>query len=108
LPVACVKNIAQDAAVARKRPEAMNGMRGPKLLRDWRRRTKTSQQTLADQMGLKHSASIYQYEAGRLPFTYAHLVSLQKITGISAWDLAWPGQVLVMRDIGEPPAAEQQ
>lgn len=54
-------------------------------------------------MGLKHPSSVYQYEAELLPFTYSHLLELQRITGISIWRLAWPDQRKVMREIVRSP-----
>ena len=91
LPIVGIKNVAA----------IREGLKGPAALTAWRKRTGTSRQDLAHLLGLKHSASVYQYETGRLPLTYAHLVNLQKITGISVWTLAWPGQRLVMRQIAD-------
>lgn len=85
------------------------GLRGPAEVLAWRQSTRTSQRQLAEAIGLKHASSIYLYEAGRQPLTYPHLVSLQRVTGISIWTLAWPGQRLLMREIAAtPPEAPAQ
>lgn len=70
---------------------------GPAILREWRRHTGTSRARLAELLGLSDPASIYQYETGRLSLTYIHLITLQSITGIAIWDLAWPEQRYVIR-----------
>jgi transcriptional regulator with XRE-family HTH domain len=73
--------------------------RGPTALRTWRERRGISKQGLAEMLGLKHAASVHQYERGMLPLTYSRLVALQRLTGISIWTLAWPGQRVLLREI---------
>lgn len=77
--------------------------RGPEALIEWRERTNTSRQQLAEMLHLKHSASVYQYETRRLPFIWPHLVALERITGISIWVLAWPEQRQVMEAVANSP-----
>lgn len=74
---------------------------GAKALQAWRALTGTSRQQLAERIHLRHSASIWQYETLKLPLTYANLVALQRVTGISAWTLAWPHQRRIMRAISD-------
>lgn len=85
--------------MGRNSPDLGGDVSGPAVLAEWRLRTKTSQQQLAEKMGLKHPSSIYLYEAGKQPFTFPHLIDLQHITGISVWALATPEQREVIREL---------
>lgn len=80
---------------------------GPARLREWRLRTETTGQELAERIGLKHSASIYLYETGKLPLPYVRLLALQRITGIPVSVLAWPEQRRVMRQLIDAEAQAQ-
>lgn len=72
---------------------------GRKALLAWREKNGVSRQRMAELLGLRDPASVWQYEHGKLPFALIHLISLQRITGIPVWTLASPEQRQIIRGL---------